>query len=82
MFANDSRENLFAEIYYQNLQWAEVSYEAKLGKFVVTIFAPRDEGDRYVLPLEEARDALDRAAQGLLASGYGSEDKLERKTQG
>ena len=59
MIANDSeREKVFAEIYYQEEQWAEISQEGSVP--MITLFPPSNGGD-WELPLKEALEAIEKA---------------------
>ena len=78
--ANDDRENLFAEIHYDNEDWAEVIYDDERGAFTLTIFKPRDGKDSYVFLLSDVQEALAKAKQRLIDAGYGNSDEQEQIT--
>jgi hypothetical protein len=72
VIANDARDDLFAEISYQRIAWAEVIYDAQQGKFLLTLLGP-PEGYAYpTFSLYEAIEALEKAKQRLMARGYGT----------
>jgi hypothetical protein len=68
------REGLFADIGYKDIYWAMVSYDAASSTFIVEVFAPPGGEDKYVFPLEEVQEALERAKQKLMELGYGNTD--------
>ncbi|NGX58956.1 MAG: hypothetical protein KR126chlam3_00098 [Chlamydiae bacterium] len=61
--SDTSREKVFAEIYYDNDQWAEISQEKE--KPVVIFFSPAKE-KYWEFPLEEALATLEKAKEELL----------------
>ncbi len=63
VIANDDREKVFAEIYFNGEQWAEISQEDK--KPVITLFAPL-KGDRLDFFLDEFLDVIEKAKKKLL----------------
>ena len=85
IIANDSRDNLFAEISYQLasegsdlisavtfIPWAEVIYDDVLDKFMLTIRSLPDGKTHPTFDLVEAQEALNRAKQRLIDRGYGN----------
>ncbi len=64
IIANDCiREKVFAEIYYKDEEWAEISQEKD--EPVLTIFPPI--GTKYwEFPLKEALDVIEKAKAKLL----------------
>lgn len=66
VIANDSvREKVFAEIYYNNEQWAEISQEEKEP---IVIFFPPLNAKYWEFPFEEAMKALEQAKKSLLST--------------
>lgn len=62
--ANDTnREKVFAEIYYNEEQWAEISQEESLP--LITLFPPLRE-KYWEFPLDEALEAIEEAKKNLL----------------
>ncbi|NGX50362.1 MAG: hypothetical protein K1060chlam2_00207 [Chlamydiae bacterium] len=60
------REELVAHIYYNNLQWAEISHEEK--ELIVEFYCyPNKES--WEFPLEEALSVLEKAKQRMIALG-------------
>ena len=61
--ASDSgREKVFAEVYYNGEEWAEISQEGE--KPLITFFSPL-QGEYWELPLDEALEALKEAKESL-----------------
>ena len=58
-----SKEKVFAEVFYDNDQWAEISQEGE--KPQVIFFSP-SSGRYWEFPLEEALEALVKAKKVLL----------------
>ena len=63
LIANDDREKVFAEIYFNGEQWAEISQEEK--KPVITLFTPL-QGDRIEFFLDEFLDVIEKAKKKRL----------------
>jgi hypothetical protein len=64
IIANDTeRENVFAEIYYKNQQWAEISIEGD--KPLLALFSSNNQ-KFWEFPLDEALQALEIAKKKLL----------------
>ena len=61
--SDTSREKVFAEIYYNNEEWAEISQE---GEKPLIAFFPPLHGKYWEFPLEEALEALQEAKKSLL----------------
>ena len=57
-----SREKVFAEIYYNDDEWAEISQEED--KPLITIFPPTNK-DCWEFPLHEALEAIEEAKKSL-----------------
>jgi hypothetical protein len=74
VIANDVREDLFADISYNGIGWAEVIYDAASRKFMLTIFQPPGK-DNLRFSLAEAQEALDLARRRLVELGYGDLDE-------
>jgi hypothetical protein len=64
IIANDTeRERVFAEIYYKNEQWAEISIEGDLP--LLELFSPINR-KFWEFPLDEALQTLEIAKKKLL----------------
>lgn len=62
--ANDSdREHVFAEIYYNEEEWAEISLEGDSP--LIAIFPPL-KGKYWEFPLEDALEVIEEAKNELL----------------
>ncbi len=61
--SDTSREKVFAEIYYNNEEWAEISQEEENP---VVVFSPPLRGKYWEFSLEEALAALEKAKEELL----------------
>ncbi|MBS0653895.1 MAG: hypothetical protein JSR39_10285 [Verrucomicrobia bacterium] len=61
--SDSSKEKVFAEIYYCNEQWAEISQEEK--EPIVIFFSPSN-AKNWEFPLEEALEVLENAKKSLL----------------
>lgn len=72
VIANDSRDELFADIGFEHYYWAEVIYDTSQRTFVITIFKPPEEGDQYIFRLSDVQEALERAKRRLMERGYGN----------
>ncbi|OQY27247.1 MAG: hypothetical protein B6243_13190 [Anaerolineaceae bacterium 4572_5.2] len=68
------RDYLFAEIYNENEQWAEVSYDITKDDFIVSIFAP-SSGSDYVFDLDNVQQALTDAKARLIQLGFSTSNK-------
>ena len=60
------REELVAEIYYQNQQWVEISQET--GELIIQ-FYPHPRQKYWEFPLEQALQALEQAKKKMLDLG-------------
>ena len=60
------REELVAEIYYENQQWVEISQET--GKLIIQ-FYPHPKQKYWEFSLEEAMQVLEQAKNKLLGLG-------------
>jgi hypothetical protein len=58
-----SREKLVAEIFYNKIQWVEISQETS--ELLIKFYGPLNE-DCWEFPLEEAIQALEQAKMKLL----------------
>ncbi len=58
-----SREKVFAEIYYNEEEWAEISQEEE--KPLIACFPPI-HGKYWEFPLDEVLEVIDEAKKGLL----------------
>lgn len=61
--SDSSKEKVFAEIFYDDDQWAEISQE---GKEPIVIFFSPSKAKYWEFPLEEALEALQQAKKKLL----------------
>ncbi len=61
--SDTSKEKVFAEVFYDDDQWAEISQEEK--NPVVIFFSPSN-AKYWEFPLEEALEALRQAKKSLL----------------
>jgi hypothetical protein len=61
--SDTSREKVFAEIYYKNEEWAEISQEEE--KPLIAFFPPLS-GKYWEFPLAEALGAIQEAKKSLL----------------
>lgn len=61
--SDTSREKVFAEIYYNNEEWAEISQEEE--NPVIAFFSPL-HGKYWEFPLHEALGAIEEAKKSLL----------------
>lgn len=61
--SDTDRENVFAEIYYNEEEWAEISQE---GEQPLIVFFPPLQGKYWEFPLEEALEAIAEAKKRLL----------------
>jgi hypothetical protein len=57
------REGLVAEIFFSNIQWAEISQENAV---MEVEFYPRADGKFWRIPLGSAQEALELARQRLI----------------
>ncbi len=64
------REDLYAEVFLDDVQWAEVRLDVDTGEATLVVYAPL-AGDSWNLPLQEVQDALDEAI-GRLRTMYGA----------
>jgi hypothetical protein len=60
----DEREDMFAELFVDGTQWAEVTLVPGTGTSTVTIFPPLD-GEPYRFSVDEIKRALDEAVMRL-----------------
>ena len=61
-----NRENLVAEIFYENVQWVEISQETE--ELIIQFYShPRQE--YWEFPLDEALEALEKAKKRFLGMG-------------
>jgi hypothetical protein len=58
------RDDVFAELYHEGEQWAEVQYDRKRREFLITVF-PQTSGEPIHLRLTEMEEALEYAKQRL-----------------
>ena len=61
--SDTSREKVFAEIYYNNEEWAEISQEEE--KPLIAFFRPIHK-KYWEFPLDEALDVIEKAKKELL----------------
>lgn len=61
--SDTDRENVFAEIYYNEEEWAEISQEGE--KPLIAFFPPSQE-KYWEFPLDEALEAIAEAQKSLL----------------
>ena len=61
--SDTSREKVFAEIYYNSEEWAEISQEKE--NPLITFFPPLHE-KYWEFPLDEALKAIEEAKKSLL----------------
>lgn len=61
--SDTDKEKVFAEIYYQNNQWAEISQEGESP--IITLFSPI-YGEHWEFPLQDAIEAINQAKKRLL----------------
>jgi hypothetical protein len=66
---DQEREELFAEIHYDDFQWAELIFEPKSRRFLLTVFPPTDR-EQWTFTLREAEQAIGEARAALEARGY------------
>ena len=70
LIASDpDREELSAEIHYDDMQWAEIVLEPKRGRFLITVFPPSDR-ENWVFELRDAEAAIAEARAALEARAY------------
>jgi hypothetical protein len=70
VIASDTeREDLFAEIHYDDFQWAEIILEPRSERFLLTLFPPMDR-EHWTFPLREAEAAIAEARAALEARAY------------
>ena len=67
--SDPDREELFAEIHYDEMQWAEIILEPNRGRFLLTIFPPMDR-ENWVFELREAEAAIAEARTALETRAY------------
>jgi hypothetical protein len=60
----DEREDVFAELFVDGIQWGEVTLVPGTGTTTVTIF-PSLDGEPYRFSVEELKRALDEAVTRL-----------------
>ena len=65
-------DDLFAEIRQYDQPWAEVSFDASSGQFVLTIYPP-DARKSHVFGLAEVEHAIAEAKAALRLRGYGTD---------
>jgi len=63
------REDLYAEIHYDDMQWAEIILDRTTGKFVIVLFPPMDR-DHWTFGLAAAEAAIAEARSALESRGY------------
>jgi len=61
--SDTAREKVYAEIYYNNEGWAEISQETEIP--LIAFFPPR-HGKYWEFPLDEALEAIEEAKKLLL----------------
>jgi hypothetical protein len=61
------RENLVAEVIYDDVEWAEISQETR-GEMIIQ-FYPHPRQEFWEFPLDQALLALEQAKQKLAAMG-------------
>jgi hypothetical protein len=61
--SDTDREKVFAEIYYNEEEWAEISQEGE--KLLIALFPPF-QGKYWEFPLDEALEAIAEAKKSLL----------------
>lgn len=66
---DQEREELFAEIHYDDFQWAELVFEPKTERFLLTVFPPTDR-EQWTFTLQDAERAIAEARAALEARGY------------
>lgn len=62
-------DELFAEIYFDDLQWAEVIFESAGRRFLLRLFPPLDR-EHWTFKLEDAERAIADARAALERRGY------------
>ena len=67
--SDQEREELFAEIYHGQEQWAEVVYDSEEESFAIKIYAPTS-GSNYVFSLSNVQKAIEEAKCRLMRLGY------------
>ncbi len=63
------REDLFAELYSDEEQWAEMIFDRGKNTFTIEIFAPSDASS-YLFELEDVQRAIEEAKSRLMTMGY------------
>jgi len=59
------KEELVAEIYYNNMYWAEISQEPGVEQPIIEFYPPSDK-EYWEFPLDEALEALEKAKKRFL----------------
>ena len=67
--SDQEREELFAEIYHEEEQWAEVIYDSLKKSFTIKIYAPTS-GSSYLFSLSKVQKAIEEAKCRLMRLGY------------
>ena len=67
--SDPDREELFAEIYYDDMQWAEIILDPLRKHFLLTIFPPMDR-ENWVFDLKDAESAIAEARAALERRAY------------
>jgi hypothetical protein len=67
--SDTEREDLFAELWYDDEQWAEITADTSSRSFRIEIFAPHSPAS-YVFPLADLQQAIEEAKGRLVAMGY------------
>lgn len=61
--SDTNREKVFAEIYYNEEEWAEISQE---GEKPLIVFFPPLQGKYWEFPLDEALETIEEARKMLI----------------
>ena len=72
--SDQEREELFAEIYNGEEQWAEVIYDPLKEGFAIKIYAPTS-GSSYVFSLSHVQKVIEEAKCRLTRLGYLENEK-------
>lgn len=72
--SDQEREELFAEIYHGEEQWAEVIYDPLKEGFGIKIYAPLS-GESYLFSLTTVQKAIEEAKCRLMRLGYFEKEK-------
>ena len=63
------RDDLYAEIHYDDMQWAEIVFDQTTHRFLLALFPPMDR-DHWTFDLAAAEAALIEARTALESRGY------------